>query len=155
MKKAVSFICCIAGVIMYSCKKDKAVPETSRGVDINAFYECNTAQQLDTAEMANKLLGKWKLILSACGECNDPGWYEPVKTVFVTFTSPNEFSVEENSTVISSGHWNLCMIDTNKWVLCSSSSLNYIAGYILFCDNRVLFYNSYIDGIDNLFEKLN
>ncbi|HUM47355.1 MAG TPA: hypothetical protein PLD84_10525 [Chitinophagales bacterium] len=122
-------------------------------IDVQSFLECNEALHLDSAKIANKLIGKWELKSWYCGECSNPGTHNSDKVIFATFTSAGDFSVTEDSIIVSEGKWNL--VGSNTWRLQSDSSLNHLYGMILFCNNEVLFNDSYTDGTDNLFERIN
>ena len=151
MKKVIviiSFV--IAGLIIHSCKKDK-----SSEIDWKAIKECNNAMHLDTTAVASNLVGKWQLKAWYCGFCTEPGTHNPDKTVIISFTSARLFTVTENSTIVTQGNWYIGKVDTNNWGLQTSSPSRYLFGYILFCDNQVMFSDSYIDGADNLFDKVN
>ena len=149
MKYLIKAICSLLiGLLIHSCTKDKMM-------DSKAFLECNNAMQLDTAGIANKLIGTWKLKSWYCGECTNPGTHYSDKIILATFTSARSFSVTENAIVVAEGYWSLRIVDSNKWGLQSDSSLTHLYGAILFCDDQVLFYDSYLDGKDNLFDRVN
>lgn len=154
MKKFFSTICLlIITLFIYSCKKGESTKVPP--FDWQAIEKCNDALNLDTSEIANRLIGQWEMKLWRCGFCATPGSYLPDKTVIATFTSARQFSVTENSITVAQGNWDLKMHGSNRWELQSDSTLAYLNGFILFCNNQVLFEYSYIDGPDNLFEKVN
>ncbi len=151
MKKNILIIISVmVGLFINSCTKDKSLD-----IDWQGIQKCNDAMHLDTTAIANKLIGKWQLKSWYCGECTNPGTHNPDKIVIVTFTSSRQFTVTENSAVEAQGNWNIGRVGTNNWGLQSSSSSKYLYGYILICDNQVMFSNSYIDGSDNLFYRAN
>lgn len=126
-----------------SCKKEK--------IDINSFMQCHNVQHLDSTGIFNKITGSWHWVKQYCsGSKNATG---ADKTVTVTFNANATFNVLENSLIIAQGTWRLKMADINLWGLDITTQSNYLYGRILFCDNQVLFNNSYIDGCDNLFNR--
>ncbi len=128
-----------------SCKKDK--------LDINSFWQCNQSQNLDTPAISNKLSGSWTWTKQSCSEAGKTKSAD--RNIKVTFDNNHTFSVTENSNSLTQGTWKLTQVDGNSWGLDISSPGEYLSGRILFCDNDVLFNDSYRDGCDNLFTKIN
>ena len=134
----------IAGLI--ACKKEK--------LDINAFWQCNQSQNLDTTAISSKLLGSWSWSKQVCGD--GAGKIKNAdKNIKVTFRTDRTFSVDENAISLTQGTWKLVKVDSNSWELDLSSQSEYLYGRILFCNNQVLYNDSYRDGCDNLFNKSN
>src|SRR5687767_6956722 len=119
MKKGLAIVYSVMLVlIIQSCKKERSAG--TAGIDIAEMIACHDAQGLDTAAIANKLIGEWRLRASQCGECSLSGWYNPEKTVIVTFTAAKQFTVTENSSVISTGNWNFTLVNS-RWGLESAN----------------------------------
>jgi hypothetical protein len=129
--------------VIISCKKEP--------LDINLFWQCNNSQNLDSASISNKLTGSWTWTKQSCfwsGKTTNAD-----KNVKVIFNSNATFSVSENTNIVTHGSWKLTIVDSNMWGLDLTSPSDYLYGRIIFCENQVLFNNSYIDGCDNLFFK--
>jgi len=75
------------------------------------------------------------------------------KKIKVTFNSNSTYTVLEDSSIVAQGNWNLKIVYANMWGLHLTSPNSYLYGFISFCNNQVLFSNSYLDGNDNLFKK--
>jgi hypothetical protein len=126
-----------------ACKKDK--------LDVNLFWNCNQSQHLDTTAISVKLMSSWTWSKQACfGTGNTVAANKNIK---VTFRTDHTFSVNENATLLTQGTWKLVQLDSNSCRLDLSSASEYLYGRILFCDDQVLFNDSYRDGCDNLFIK--
>lgn len=136
-------LCLTILVGLISCKKDK--------LDINSFWQCNQSQNLDTTAISNKLLGSWTWAKQSCF------WAGKIKiadkNIKVTFKGDHTFSVIESSNVLSQGTWKLMQVDGTSTGLDLSTPNEFLYGRILFCDNQILFNDSYRDGCDNLFNK--
>ncbi len=130
--------------LSFSCKKD---------MDLDSFWSCNSAQNLDSTAISNKIQGPWKWIKQAC--CGDSKFKPADKNIKVIFNPNSTFTVSENSTIVTQGNWRLVIVDATMWGLDLSSSNSYLYGRILFCDNKVLFNDSHLDGGDFVFEKTN
>jgi len=143
MRLILLFLAIFAGLT--SCKKDK--------LDINSFWQCNQSQNLDTTAISNKLSGSWTWTKQSCFGAGKVKAAD--RNIKVTFANNHTFSVTENSNFITQGTWKLTQVDGNSWGLDISSPSEFLYGRLLFCDNQVLFNDSYIDGCDNLFTKSN
>ncbi len=130
-----------AGII--SCKKDR--------LDINSFWQCNQSQNLDTTAISSKLIGSWGWAKQSC----ETGAKPANRNIKVTFKSDRTFAVNESSNNLTQGTWKLVQVDGSSWQLDLSTPSEFLYGRILFCNNQVLFNNSYRDGCDNLFNRSN
>ena len=133
----------LTGII--SCKKDQ-----NAKMDIQSVLQCSQSQNLDSVAIANKLIGSWKWIRQNCFWTGN----RPIdKVIKVRFRNDQTFSVYEGSIPLTQGTWKLRRMLTADWGLNLSSHSKYLVGLIRFCDNYVLFLDSYRDGCDNLFVK--
>jgi len=139
------FLNIIMSIILTSCKKET--------IDVNSFWNCNNSQGLDSLATANKLSSSWLWSKQYCD--NGMGTKKADKNIKIIFNSIGTFSILENSISISQGTWKLKKVEDNLYALNLSQPSKYLYGRILFCDNQVLFSNSYLDGCDNLFTKSN
>ena len=141
MRNALICLTFFAGLI--SCKKEN--------LDINAYWQCNKSQNLDTTAISNKLIGSWRWVKHSCFSKGNTTQAD--QNVKVTFRGDHSFSVNDHSNTLTQGIWNLIQVDGNSWGLHMSSASEILYGRILFCGNEVLFNDSYIDGCDNLFNQ--
>lgn len=130
---------------LVSCKKEK--------LDINHFWQCSMSQNLDSEAISNKLVGSWTWTKQSCFWTNITKSAD--RNIKVSFNSNATFSVYENSNTLTQGTWKLKQVDGNFVGLDLSSASEYLYGRILFCNNQVLFNDSYRDGCDHLFIKIN
>ena len=143
MRIFLSFLVIVAGLT--ACKKDK--------LDIISFWECNQSQHLDSLAIPGKLIGSWKWSKQSCFWAGKT--ISANKNIQVTFKNDQTFSVSEDAITLTQGTWKIGKADVSSWGLDLSSPSEYLFGRILFCGNQVLFNDSYRDGCDNLFDKLN
>ena len=132
--------------VLSACKKDK--------LDIGSFWVCNKSQNLDTTAISSKLIGSWNWCKQVCGDGSGKT-KNADKNIQVTFRANRTFSVNENASLLTQGTWKLVQVDSTSWGVDLSSASEYLYGRILFCNNQVLFNDSYRDGCDNLFNKSN
>jgi hypothetical protein len=124
-----------------SCKKMKGSTEN--------FWECHKAQNLDSFAISNKMVGSWKWQKRRCFWTNREEAAD--KDIKLTFNANGTFSVAESGNIITQGNWHLRIIDSDMWGLDITADSEYLYGYILFCGNKLLFSNSYVDGCDQTF----
>ena len=143
MRLALLCLTIFAGLI--TCKKEN--------LDVESFSQCNKAQNLDSSAITAKLIGSWTWATQSCFWANkSKSAYRNTKVIF---KSNHTFSVNKSSNTLSQGTWKVRRVGGNSWGLDLSSPSELLYGRILFCDNQVLFYNSDLDGCDNLFNKHN
>lgn len=143
MRTTILSLIILAGLV--SCKKEN--------LDVDAFWNCNKTQNLDSLSVTSKLEGSWKWAKQYCF------WTDKTKkadrNIKVTFNHDHTFSVTENASILTQGTWKVIPAGTGAWQLETSASSEFLPGRILFCDNQLLLNDSYIDGCDNLFYRSN
>jgi len=128
-------------LIFLSCKKSND----------RTLWECNNSPFLDSATISNKIIGSWIWTKQVCAD-GTGDVTAATKNIKITFNSNATFTVYQNSGILSQGNWKLVLVDNNAWGL--EPTLNiFLFGRILFCNNKVMFNDSYIDGCDNVFAK--
>ena len=128
-------------LIFLSCEKNN-----------RTLWECGNSQFLDSTVISNKILGSWRWTKQLCGD-GAGSILIANKNIKIIFDANTTFSVLENSSILTQGNWKLKIVDSNIWGLDLNSTSEYLYGRILFCNNNVMFNNSYIDGCDNVFVK--
>ena len=129
-------------LITFSCKKAKK----------DTLWECDNVQFLDSATISNKIIDSWVWTKQLCGDGN-AGVITATKNIKITFNANATFIVYQNSAILTQGNWSLILVDINAWGFNLTSLSEYLYGRILFCNNQVMFNDSYIDGCDNVFSK--
>ena len=136
----------VISLLPFSCSKDKLDQ-----IDTKQLWDCYKSQNYDSTKLASELLGTWKW---TAYYSEIPGTNKANKDVFLNLSKTGTFTVTENSVVITQGNWNLRIADINNYELELNKPSTYLYGRIVLCENQVLFNNSYIDGSDNLFIKM-
>lgn len=144
MRPSLLFVAAL--VLFQACKKNR-----ENQIDVLAIWECHKAQNLDSSDIAAKLIGTWSWNKQSCYW---KGSGSPGLGVKVTFRVDHSFTVTKNASILTQGTW-IIERDVNQWHLRPSSPSEWLYGYIMFCDNHVLFNDSPTDGCDNLFSRIN
>ena len=135
----------VACSLMVSCTKNK--------IKRDDFFTCTKLQNLDSSTVGNKIIGAWLLTKQKCYWANETNLL--IYNTKVTFNTDRTYFIKTNNIITVHGNWNLVPINVNNWSLNLTTQNEYLYGCILFCNNQLMFYNSYIDGCDNLFYKSN
>ena len=139
--KQVLFLLTIC-LILLSCKKNNN----------RTLWDCNNSPFLDSVTISNKIIGSWLWTKQLCGD-GAVSILIANKNIKITFNASATFTVYENSRILTQGNWNLKTVDINAWGLHLTSPSEYLYGRVLFCNNKIMFNNSYLDACDNVFVK--
>jgi hypothetical protein len=131
-------------VLLFSCSKNTS--------DKQPFLQCDTPQYLDSTAISNKIAGSWTLTKQRWGSTGEVVTAD--KNIKVTFNSNGTYTIVDDSSVLAQGNWTLKIVLDSLWGLDLTVPSDYLTGYISFCNNQLLFSYSYLDGSDNLFEKV-
>lgn len=129
-----------------SCKKDK--PAKS---ELQAMIACSMTKKLDSTAITATLNGSW--IWKKQSIANTSEFRNADKDIKVTFNADSTFSLTENSNITMHGTWKLIYPRENEYSIRTDQYNQYVGGFVYFCDNQLLLVNSFVDGVDNLFEK--
>lgn len=120
-------------------------------LESNSYYDCSKKLSLDSGATANKLIGLWKWTRR---ECMDNNASSPAdKNVRIEFKTDSTFKVIQDTSTITTGTWALSLAESQVFQLQLSEQSVYLYGRILFCEDEVLFNDSFRDGCDHLFIK--
>ncbi|MDE3251895.1 MAG: hypothetical protein KGO92_03750, partial [Bacteroidota bacterium] len=77
------------------------------------------------------------------------------KNLTLTFKQNDTVEVRVNNQTIQLASWKIVTLNDGFSKLEVNPLVYQLPGKILFCEGRVLFYDSYTDGCDNYFKKIN
>jgi hypothetical protein len=120
------------------------------------WFECRAENNLDTEATYNKLVGEWKMIATGCLECTSAGVRPSDIDIKLVFTADSTLQVIEDGQVIRNSKFSIRLIGINEKEIETQPKLEnlYIWGNIEFCGNKVGFIDSYRDGRDYFFERI-
>jgi len=136
----------ILSLLAFSCSKDNR-----EQIATKQLWDCYKSQNFDSTKLADKLSGTWKWTKYYA---EIPGTNKATKDVILNLTKAGKFTVTENTVLITQGNWNLRVAAYDNYQLELSTPSTYLYGIIVLCGDQVLFNNSYIDGSDNLFVRM-
>ncbi len=146
----------IALAIQVSCKKQKAaLVRQEPPVTLSGMIECHNMTTWDSSAIHTKLIGKWDWEYIGCYANPEGGNYKDFQGLLVEFKNDNTLEVIENGQTTQTATWELKDLNDGYFALKATPIVLQLPGRILFCDERVLFSDSFTDGCDNYFKRKN
>lgn len=129
---------------MYSCSSIEEPCEYS------SFWECHHRQSYTSDKVEQILIGSWNLDYSSNCEI---GRSNLTQAVQISFHSSNDgvLSTPDKELKFS---WKVTTIDSNFIGIETIPSIIEASGRLLICDGKIMFNNSYVDGLDHFFSKV-
>ncbi len=119
------------------------------------MIECHRTTTWDSLAIHVKLIGKWDWEYIGCYSKPEGGNYKDFKGLLVEFKSDNTLEVKENGQTTQTSTWEIVDLNDGYFALKVKPIVLQIPGRILFCDERVLFSDSFTDGCNNYFTRKN
>jgi hypothetical protein len=126
--------------------------------DLGEFEKCHTDQALDSSQMVQAFIGKWRWeYLLSCSSPKDAKNSDNYAGTAIEFFADGNFTLHRpNST--SHFQWRLDSIPYDGWRIVDPTRTPMpphasLYGRILICGDRLLANNGYVDGADNFFMK--
>ena len=144
--------------ICHSCKKAKDIEEPIQqnpNVTLDSMLQCHGQGSWDSTKIHNALIGKWKWEYIKCYWNPEDANSEDYKNLAIEFKQNDTLEVKLNNQITQRSSWHLTMLNDGYFKLSVTPIVLQLPGKVLFCDDRVLFYDSYTDGCDNYFKKQN
>lgn len=115
------------------------------------WVQCWHGNSLEAEDTFNHLIGEWKMIDTGCQEFSSPE-----ANIKLIFSSDSTLQVIEDGQVIRNSKFSIILTHDNvKQVETEPGTGNlYTWGDIEFCENKVGFISSYVDGLDFFFERM-
>ncbi len=130
-----------------SCKKSSSVTTGTQDI-----YTCYISQHLTKDGLAAKLVGTWNWTSRTCEVV---GTTAADKIITVSFASDGTYVLSLNKTLLATGDWKLKLVDGEFYGLDIINMSEYLSGRIVVCGDQLLFNDSYRDGCDHSFERIN
>lgn len=148
MKKPITTVIAFF-LILTSCKKNNTEKET--------FLICTADTTLDSVRTMQSLKGSW--VLKKIRSAWNGKVLNPEHDIKIIFKEDNTYQLLEEGIIKNEDSIKLNNLGVPwGWALQlppSYETAQYLGGYIQICNQQLFFINSYWDGNDNLFEKVN
>jgi len=133
-------------IILFACNKNSPISQTD-------IWDCHQKTSWDSLKINNTLIGKWEWKFIGCFWNPEDDNDDEFKGLTIEFKSDNTLNVVENGQTIQTSNWKVVNGASDLFAIDVAPRVAQLYGRILFCDDRVEFNNSYIDGCDNYFER--
>jgi hypothetical protein len=144
--------------IQSSCKKTNTIktPQQPKPpIALDSMLLCYGQTSWDSTSITNALVGKWLWEYIKCYSNPENANNEDFKSLSIEFKLNNTLEVTENGLLTQTSSWNVVRLNDGYFMLLVTPIVLQLPGKVIFCGNRVLFYDSYVDGCDNYFKKQN
>jgi hypothetical protein len=145
-------------VVLTSCEKskdEKEVVQQVTPITLDSMIRCNSQVARDSAAVHDALIGKWKWEFISCFWSTEKANGEDFKTLAVEFKTNDTVEVKVGDVVTQKSAWKVTGLSDGSFSVVTSPLVLQLPGRILFCGDKVLFQDSYVDGCDNYFVKQN
>ncbi|MBS1511608.1 MAG: hypothetical protein JST86_12250 [Bacteroidetes bacterium] len=116
---------------------------------------CHNQTIWDSSTIHQHLIGKWQWEYIKCYWAPENANNEDFKNLSVEFKQNNSLEVKLNGQTTQTSSWAIVRLNDGYFKLVTNPIVFQLPGKVLFCENHVLFFDSYTDGCDNYFKKQN
>jgi hypothetical protein len=160
MKQTFAILLLILSVttIQTSCKKTKTTDTTQPQkppIALDSMLLCHGQTNFDSASTRNALIGKWQWKFIKCYWNPEQANGEEYKTISIEFKQNDSLEVKTNDQTTQKSSWKVTRLNDGYFTLTVSPIVYQLPGKVLFCGDYVLFYDTYTDGCDNYFKRVN
>lgn len=145
-------------VIQISCEKPytaDATPKEKPPISLDSMLQCHGQNNWDSARIRNALIGNWQWEYITCYWTPENANGKDYKNLTLEFMQNDSVAVKVNNQIIQLSSWKITQLNDGYSKLTVNPIVIQLPGKILFCGGHVLFYDSYTDGCDNYFKKVN
>lgn len=136
-------------IILLGCNKGEKPP-----IDQEDMWACHHETAWDSLQTNNTLIGEWEWEYIGCYWNPEDANCDEFKGLTIEFNPDNTLNVKQNGQITQTSSWKVVDGDIGVFKIDVNPYVNQVNGSILFCNNRIEFYDSYIDGCDNYFKRI-
>jgi len=141
-------------LFLFSCKTGKnSTAKTEPPVTLGNMLACYQTTTWDSLSIHTRLAGKWEWEYIRCYWNPENGNYKDFLGLIIEFKQDNTLNVIKNGQTTQTSKWEVVKLNDGFFSLYTTPLVLQLPGKILFCNNRVLFFDSYVDGCDNYFKR--
>lgn len=145
-----NFIAVLSILSLFAMSCDKKDDDTIPELNDECFWEL----QLDSAQVADKLVDKWKWQYAFLGGKGVPEFSDDAsKGLSLEFKSDGTLLVKRKGEAPQSGTWSLRFAWEGYYNIIVSPFVNETFGVVMFCENQLLFNGGVGDGPNNYFKR--
>ena len=141
-----------------SCKKTETIDTPQRKkppITLDSMLLCYGQKSWDSTSIHNALIGKWSWEYITCYWKPESANNEDFKSLSIEFKQNDSLELKQNGLLTQKSSWDISKLSDGYFKLLVNPIVLQLPGKVLICGDRVLFYDSYVDGCDNYFKKQN
>jgi len=146
----------IAGSQVFCTRNDSGntVTKTPPPVSIDSMLRCYRQSNPDSVNLRTSLLATWQWEYIKCYWAPENANASDYKNLSVAFKPNDSLEVKTNNQIAGKAAWRLQKTNDGYFTLSTTPLVPQLAGKVIVCANRVIFFDSYVDGCDNYFKRL-
>lgn len=133
-------------IIIFACNNDRNPP-----VNQGEMMDCHLEMAWDSLKAKSTLIGEWEWEYIDCF-WNPEGNGSEYRGLTIEFKSDNSLDVKESGQLTQTSNWKVVGV-ADLFTIDVDPTVPQLYGTILFCEERVAFNLSYLDGCDNYFKR--
>ncbi|PHN05029.1 hypothetical protein [Flavilitoribacter nigricans] len=133
-------------VFLPACQEETALPYSIEGA-----YNCYQDETWTLESVDDALIGEWDHVYYSCysGEMEEI----PVGDLRLVFKENHELEIYRDGLLDRQDTWEVIPRGSENFALTTSQIQPWLNGDIVICEDLLVFFESYIDGCDNYFER--
>ncbi|NOZ45546.1 MAG: hypothetical protein GXO79_02070 [Chlorobi bacterium] len=152
IKNVIYFLTLLLSLFTFSCiKLDK---EPQRPISNSELWNCYNKTEWNENRIRESIIGKWKWIYTYDYWQPDDARYTDNENIVIEFFNDSTLNVINNNKFEFSNRWSIRYANEDFYELKLDTSISFLWGRILICDDIIEFYASYEDLSDNYFKKI-
>lgn len=148
MKYTLSALLVLA-LALYSCSND----EEERMIK-GSMFKCHFETEWDSTSTSNALIGQWEWAFRNCYWTFDEFDKDISKGMKVEFRSDGTYEITKDGQLIQTSTWALINAIDEQFALRQEDWVWELDGRIFLCDGQLQFNDSYQDGCDNYYFRV-
>lgn len=138
----------VLSILLIACKKEEN-PPISQG----DMWDCHHEMTWNSLSTKEALIGKWEWEYIGCYWNPEDANDNEFKGLTIEFKPDNTLEVKVNGQISQTSNWKIVNGDADLFAIDVAPTVPQLYGRILFCEDKVEFNHSYIDGCDNYFKR--
>ncbi len=135
-------------ILLIACNKEENPP-----INQGDMWDCHHEMTWDSLITRESLIGEWEWEYIGCYWNPEDANDDEFNGMTIEFKEDNTLDVKENGVITQTSNWEIVNGDADLFSIDVDPTVTQLYGRILFCNERVEFNQSYIDGCDNYFKR--
>ena len=140
-------------LFVFACSEDDA---DDFNYSIEKFNDCHNPQNWDEESISEALIGEWKWKYISCFWVPEDANGNQHSGLTIEFSENNILNVFDDGDLFTTTSWSIVppAVSTSYFYKIETEEpIEQLNGRIQFCNDKVVFANSFIDGCDNFFKR--